>query len=113
MDIAAAEEEITRWKVAAEQEAAAGRAVEQEFVEKVFLLILPEKFLFVLTLICGLSFLVLISCWSNYSQSSNNECNYNSIPLHVILLILSLNFQNQVNFILFGRKETSLKKTKG
>ncbi|KAK4597850.1 hypothetical protein RGQ29_015390 [Quercus rubra] len=34
MDIAAAEEEITRWKVAAEQEAAAGRAVEQEFVEK-------------------------------------------------------------------------------
>ncbi|KAL9401190.1 hypothetical protein Peur_005039 [Populus x canadensis] len=31
-DIAAAEEEITRWKVAAEQEAAAGRAVEQEFV---------------------------------------------------------------------------------
>ncbi|KAF5741115.1 hypothetical protein HS088_TW10G00110 [Tripterygium wilfordii] len=32
LDIAAAEEEITRWKVAAEQEAAAGRAVEQEFV---------------------------------------------------------------------------------
>ncbi|KAJ8773528.1 hypothetical protein K2173_005774 [Erythroxylum novogranatense] len=32
IDIAAAEEEITRWKVAAEQEAAAGRAVEQEFV---------------------------------------------------------------------------------
>ncbi|GLT32293.1 hypothetical protein SLA2020_069690 [Shorea laevis] len=32
MDIAAAEEEITRWKVAAEDEAAAGRAVEQEFV---------------------------------------------------------------------------------
>lgn len=31
MDIAAAEEEITRWKVAAEQEAAAGRAVEQDF----------------------------------------------------------------------------------
>ncbi|CAD5192717.1 unnamed protein product [Musa acuminata subsp. malaccensis] len=31
MDIAAAEEEITRWKLAAEQEAAAGRAVEQEF----------------------------------------------------------------------------------
>ncbi|CAN0858816.1 Uncharacterized protein At3g49055 [Linum grandiflorum] len=30
MDIAAAEEEITRWKVAAEDEAAAGRAVEQE-----------------------------------------------------------------------------------
>ncbi|XWS22723.1 hypothetical protein CRYUN_Cryun29cG0060800 [Craigia yunnanensis] len=32
MDIAAAEEEITRWKSAAEQEAAAGRAVEQEFL---------------------------------------------------------------------------------
>ncbi|XP_027364309.1 myosin-10 [Abrus precatorius] len=32
MDIAAAEEEINRWKVAAEQEAAAGRGVEQEFV---------------------------------------------------------------------------------
>lgn len=31
MDIAAAEEEIVRWKTAAEQEAAAGRAVEQEF----------------------------------------------------------------------------------
>ncbi|XVF02590.1 hypothetical protein REPUB_Repub04eG0187800 [Reevesia pubescens] len=32
MDIASAEEEITRWKSAAEQEAAAGRAVEQEFL---------------------------------------------------------------------------------
>lgn len=32
MDIAAAEEEITRWKVAAQQEAAAGKAVEQEFL---------------------------------------------------------------------------------
>ncbi|XP_054822482.1 uncharacterized protein LOC129320853 [Prosopis cineraria] len=32
MDIAAAEEEINRWKLAAEQEAAAGGAVEQEFV---------------------------------------------------------------------------------
>ncbi|KAK9063473.1 hypothetical protein SSX86_017343 [Deinandra increscens subsp. villosa] len=32
MDIAAAEEEITRWKVAAEQEAAAGKAVEQDYV---------------------------------------------------------------------------------
>ncbi|KAK7247373.1 hypothetical protein RIF29_42255 [Crotalaria pallida] len=32
MDIAAAEEEINRWKVAAEQEAAAGRGVEQEFL---------------------------------------------------------------------------------
>jgi hypothetical protein len=31
-DIAAAEEEINRWKLAAEQEAAAGRGVEQEFV---------------------------------------------------------------------------------
>ncbi|KAJ4836804.1 hypothetical protein Tsubulata_047450 [Turnera subulata] len=33
-DIAAAEEEITRWKVAAEQEAAAGRGIEQEFVSQ-------------------------------------------------------------------------------
>ncbi|XP_068666279.1 uncharacterized protein At3g49055-like [Aristolochia californica] len=32
MDIAAAEEEIARWKLAAEQEAAAGRAVEEEFI---------------------------------------------------------------------------------
>lgn len=32
LDIAAAEDEISRWKAAAEQEAAAGRAVEQEFV---------------------------------------------------------------------------------
>ncbi|XP_042511206.1 paramyosin-like [Macadamia integrifolia] len=31
-DIAAAEEEIARWKVAAEQEAAAGRAIEQEYL---------------------------------------------------------------------------------
>ena len=38
MDIAAAEEEITRWKSAAEQEAAAGRAVEQEFLAQVCLL---------------------------------------------------------------------------
>lgn len=35
MDIAAAEEEITRWKVAAEQEAAAGRAIEQELLSQV------------------------------------------------------------------------------
>lgn len=35
MDIAASEEEITRWKVAAEQEAAAGRAVEDEFLGQV------------------------------------------------------------------------------
>lgn len=35
MDIAAAEEEISRWKVAAEDEAAAGRAVEQEFLAQV------------------------------------------------------------------------------
>ncbi|KAM7468703.1 hypothetical protein LguiB_016265 [Lonicera macranthoides] len=34
MDVAAAEEEITRWKVVAQQEAAAGKAVEQEFVAK-------------------------------------------------------------------------------
>ncbi|XP_008807472.3 uncharacterized protein At3g49055-like [Phoenix dactylifera] len=32
LDIAAAEEEIARWKGAAEQEAAAGRAVEQDFL---------------------------------------------------------------------------------
>lgn len=32
MDIAAAEEEINRWKLAAEQEAAAGTGVEQQFV---------------------------------------------------------------------------------
>jgi hypothetical protein len=32
LDIAAAEEEITRWKVAAEQEAEAGKAVEQDFL---------------------------------------------------------------------------------
>ncbi|KAD0345286.1 hypothetical protein R6Q59_004433 [Mikania micrantha] len=32
MDIAAAEEEITRWKAAAQQEADAGRAIEQEYV---------------------------------------------------------------------------------
>ncbi|KAK9052715.1 hypothetical protein SSX86_029345 [Deinandra increscens subsp. villosa] len=32
MDITAAEEEITRWKAAAQQEAEAGRAIEQEYV---------------------------------------------------------------------------------
>lgn len=37
MDIAGAEEEITRWKVAAQQEAAAGKAVEQEFMVQVLL----------------------------------------------------------------------------
>ncbi|XP_022929969.1 myosin-10-like [Cucurbita moschata] len=35
MDITAAEEEIMRWKVAAEQEAAAGKAVEQEFLAQI------------------------------------------------------------------------------
>lgn len=35
MDIAAAEEEITRWKVAAQQEAEAGKAVEQDYVAQV------------------------------------------------------------------------------
>ncbi|XP_020246812.1 cilia- and flagella-associated protein 45 [Asparagus officinalis] len=34
LDIAAAEEEIARWKAAAEQEAAAGGAVEQEFLSQ-------------------------------------------------------------------------------
>ncbi|ESQ34169.1 hypothetical protein EUTSA_v10006977mg [Eutrema salsugineum] len=37
-DIAAAEEEIARWKVAAEQEAAAGGAVEQDFTSQLSLL---------------------------------------------------------------------------
>ncbi|VVA93814.1 unnamed protein product [Arabis nemorensis] len=37
-DIAAAEEEITRWKVAAEQEAAAGGAVEQDFTSQLYVL---------------------------------------------------------------------------
>ena len=32
MDIAAAEEEINRWKLAVEQEAAVGTGVEQQFV---------------------------------------------------------------------------------
>jgi hypothetical protein len=31
MDVAAAEEEIKRWKMAAEEEADAGRSIEQEF----------------------------------------------------------------------------------
>lgn len=35
MDITAAEEEIARWKAAAEQEAAAGGAVEKEFQTQV------------------------------------------------------------------------------
>lgn len=34
-DTSAAEEEINRWKVAAEQEAAAGKAVEQELLAQV------------------------------------------------------------------------------
>ncbi|CAI9300046.1 unnamed protein product [Lactuca saligna] len=34
MDIAAAEEEISRWKVAAQQEAAAGKGVEHEYVSQ-------------------------------------------------------------------------------
>ncbi|KAG9140444.1 hypothetical protein Leryth_016179 [Lithospermum erythrorhizon] len=36
LDIAAAEEEITRWKVAAQEEAAAGKAVEEECTEQLF-----------------------------------------------------------------------------
>lgn len=35
LDITAASEEITRWKVAAQQEAAAGKAVEQECAAQV------------------------------------------------------------------------------
>jgi membrane protein required for beta-lactamase induction len=46
MDIAAAEEEINRWKVAAEQEAAAGRGVEQEFVAQVWNAICWQDFFF-------------------------------------------------------------------
>lgn len=38
MDIAVAEEEITRWKVAAQQEADAGKAVEQDFMAQVYIL---------------------------------------------------------------------------
>ncbi|CAI0423514.1 unnamed protein product [Linum tenue] len=38
LDIAAAEEEITRWKVAAEEEAAAGRTVEQEVMAQLSVL---------------------------------------------------------------------------
>lgn len=37
MDITAAEEEISRWKLAAEQEAAAGKAVQEEFAAQVLL----------------------------------------------------------------------------
>lgn len=36
MDIAVAEEEITRWKVAAQQEADAGKAIEHDFVAQVY-----------------------------------------------------------------------------
>lgn len=37
LDIAAAEEEIMRWKVAAQQEADAGKAIEQEYMMQVCL----------------------------------------------------------------------------
>jgi len=36
MDVTAAEEEIKRWKMAAEQEAEAGRSIEKEFQTQVF-----------------------------------------------------------------------------
>jgi hypothetical protein len=36
MDITASEEEIKRWKMAAEEEAEAGRSIEQEFQTQVF-----------------------------------------------------------------------------
>ena len=36
MDIAAAEEEIGRWREAAKEEAAAGKAIMEEFQEEVF-----------------------------------------------------------------------------
>lgn len=38
LDISVAEEEITRWKVAAQQEADAGKAVEQDFMAQVYIL---------------------------------------------------------------------------
>lgn len=38
LDIASAEEEIMRWKVAAQQEADAGKAVEQEYMSQVKIL---------------------------------------------------------------------------
>lgn len=44
LDIAAAEEEIARWKVAAEQEADAGKAVEEHFVAQVLTIIIESKF---------------------------------------------------------------------
>lgn len=44
MDIAGAEEEIMRWKVAAQQEAAAGKAVEQEFMAQVCSIVHTEAF---------------------------------------------------------------------
>jgi membrane protein required for beta-lactamase induction len=53
MDIAAAEEEINRWKVAAEQEAAAGRGVEQEFVAQVWNAICWQDFFFGMFAILG------------------------------------------------------------
>jgi membrane protein required for beta-lactamase induction len=53
MDIAAAEEEINRWKVAAEQEAAAGTGVEQEFVAQVWNAICWEDFFFGMFAILG------------------------------------------------------------
>lgn len=37
IDIAASEEEIKRWKAAAEQEAAAGESIEQEFTARVYI----------------------------------------------------------------------------
>lgn len=43
MDIAVAEEEITRWKVAAQQEADAGKAVEQDFMAQVPKVSLPAE----------------------------------------------------------------------
>lgn len=52
MDIAAAEEEINRWKVAAEQEADAGRGVEQEFVSQVCYLFYKYSDLLVIGKVC-------------------------------------------------------------
>lgn len=46
IDIAASEEEIKRWKAAAEQEAAAGESIEQEFTAQVYIQIFLITFYF-------------------------------------------------------------------
>jgi len=65
MDIAAAEEEINRWKVAAEQEAAAGRGVEQEFVAQVCYLLPIFVDLFAIFGECDQKKISVVRCPSN------------------------------------------------